>query len=246
MAKNSFTLFKRLVVSGILTVGLVPEIAHAKWIKTSIFGSSGSQPVQLDFVLWNFNASTPNVWNQTGPLYGSGYGPAPLYGYGTGVSNSSTPTLQGPFVPQYTPGGTFGNTFALKSNGTDFVIDLTSSGTIPYLVKGFGTGAGTLGVKALQITGNLTGFSSTSTPNVVDFLSTAINSNGPSYACGSSCVGQIVFSDESVFKFTWTNSQFDEIESVPTPLPIFGALSAFSFSRKLRKRINIQKIETFS
>jgi len=233
----------------VLSVGLLPGIAQAKWIKVSVTGTgvapSPTNSVQLDFVLWNYTTTTPNVWTQKDPLYGSGYPPAPLYGYGTGVSNSSPQTLQGPFVPQYTP-GTAGNTFALDDLGTGFEIDLTSTGTIPYLVKGFGTGAGTLGVKALQITGNLTGFSSSSTPNVVDFLSTAINANGPSYGCGGSCLGQIVFSNESIFNFTWTGAQFDEIESVPTPLPIFGALSAFSFSRKLRKRLNTLKIETFS
>jgi hypothetical protein len=241
--ENSLTLLKRLFIGGILSVGLMPGMAQAKWIKVSVtgVGVSPANPVQLDFVLWNFNTATPNVWNQTGPLYGSGYGPAPLYGYGTGVSNSSPQTLQGPFVPQYTP-GTFGNTFALNNDGSGFEIDLTSSSTIPYLVKGFGGGAGTDTVKSIQVLGNLTGFSSSSTPNVVDFLDTAISGTG-SFSCAA-CTGTIDFTNEGVFTFNWTNAQFDEIESVPTPLPIFGALSAFAFSRKLRKRINIQKIET--
>jgi len=79
---------------------------------------------------------------------------------------------------------------------------------------------------------------------VVDFLRTAIATTGSSYSCLPCGTGSIGFSTEGVFKFTWTNIRFDEIESVPTPLPIFGALSAFGFSRKLRKRINSLKIET--
>ena len=246
MAKNSFTLFKRLAIVGILSVGLMPGVAQAKWIKVSVFGTEDTsplppspQPVQLDFVLWNFNTTnlSPNVWNQ--PTQAFGY--APLYGYGTGVSNSSPQTLQGPFVPQYQPGGS-GNTFALNGDGSGFEIDLTALTTIPYLVKGFGTGAGTDTVTSIQLLGNLTGFSSMSTSlNVVDFLDAAINGTG-TFACAS-CTGTINFSNEGAFKFTWSSAQFDEIQSVPTPLPIFGALSAFGFSRKLRKRISSQKVK---
>lgn len=255
MAGNLSTVLKRLLIGGVLSVGLLPGIAQAKWIKVSVTGTDspgGTQPVQLDFVLWNFYTGTANKWNQMGPAYGY----APLYGYGTGVS--STNVLQGPFLPQYTPNGTFGNTFALNNDGTfdslNPFIDLTSSGTIPYLGKGF---SGTQGanVTSIQLVGTNQlkqtnspndPFLSSSTPNVVDFLSTAIANRGSSYTCSPSpCgTGTIGFAGESVFSFTWTNVQFDEIESVPTPLPIFGALSAFGFSRKLRKRINSQKIET--
>jgi hypothetical protein len=225
----------------------MPGVAQAKWIKLSVTGTgvapSPTNPVQLDFVLWNFNTATPNVWKQMGPAYGY----APLYGYGTGVSNSSPQTLQGPFLPQYTPGGS-GNTFALNGDGTGFAIDLTSTGEIPYLVRGCDSGSGGVGVDkvvAIQLNGTLPLFSSPSTSlNVVDFLDAAITGTG-TFACAS-CTGSIVFQNEGIFSFSWSNAQFDEIESVPTPLPIFGALSAFSFSRKLRKCINIQKIETFS
>ena len=251
MVKNSFTLLKRLFIGGILSVGLMPGIAQAKWIKVSLtgVGVSPANQVQLDFVLYNYTTTTANSWNQKDPAYGYGYGPVPLYGFGTGVSNSSPQTLQGPFDPAYTPDSTVGNTFALNNDGSGFKIGLTSSAastnTIPYLVKGFGTGAGVDTVKSMQLLGTLPGFSSSSTPNVVDFLSTAITNNGPSYSCAS-CTGSIDFTNQGIFNFNWTNAQFDEIESVPTPLPIFGALSAFGFSRKLRKRINTQRIETLS
>jgi len=138
VAGNFRTVLKRLLIGGVLSVGLLPGIAQAKWIKVSVTGTQGDpidlsgQPVQLDFVLWNFNTITSNVWNQMGPAYGY----APLYGYGTGVSNSTPPTLQGPFLPQYTPGGA-GNSFELKNDGTDLYMDLTGSTTIPYLGKGF-------------------------------------------------------------------------------------------------------------
>jgi hypothetical protein len=252
VVKNSLTLLKHLFIGGILSVGLMPGIAQAKWIKASVLGtqdSPGTQPVQLDFVLWNFYTGTANKWKQMGPAYGY----APLYGYGTGVS--STNVLQGPFLPQYTPGGA-GNSFELNNDGTGLYMDLSSSATIPYLGKGF---SGTQGaaVTSIQLTGTSqlrqsgppnNPFSSSSTPNVVDFLSTAIANGGSSYSCSTPPCGTgiIGFTAESVFSFSWTSVQFDEIESVPTPLPIFGALSAFGFSRKLRKRINIQKIETLS
>ena len=253
MVKNSFTLLKRLFIGGILTVGLMPGIAQAKWIKVSLtgVGVSPANPVQLDFVLYNYTTTTANSWNQEDPAYGYGYGPVPLYGFGTGVSNSSPQTLQGPFDAHYQP-GTGGNTFALANDGTGLFIDLTGPTSIPHLVKGFGDGAGTATVKNIQISGALSGFSTTSTSlNVVDFLSSALSPSGSkTFSCASNCASGIInFSGagaENVFNFTWTSAQFDEIESVPTPLPIFGALSAFSFSRKLRKRINIQKFETFS
>jgi len=246
VAGNFRTVLKRLLIGGVLSVGLLPGMAQAKWIKVSVFGtevSPGTQPVQLDFMLYNYTTTTANSWKQTLPAYGYGYGPVPLYGFGTGVSNSSPQTLQGPFDPAYTPDSTVGNTFALNNDGSGFNIGLTSSSTIPYLVKGFGVGAGTDTVKSIQLGGTLTGFTSSSTPNVVDFLSTAITNFGSSYSCAA-CTGTIDFTNGGLFSFNWTNAQFDEIESVPTPLPIFGALSAFAFSRKLRKRINIQKIET--
>jgi len=248
VAGNFRTVLKRLLIGGVLSVGLLPGMAQAKWIKVSVFGTEapGTQPVQLDFMLYNYTTTTANSWKQTLPAYGYGYGPVPLYGFGTGVSNSSPQTLQGPFDPAYTPDSTVGNTFALNNDGSGFQIGLTSSAastnTIPYLVKGFGTGAGTDTVKSIQVSGNLTGFSSSSTPNVVDFLDTAISGTG-SFSCAA-CTGTIDFTNGGLFSFNWTDAQFDEIESVPTPLPIFGALSAFAFSRKLRKRINIQKIET--
>jgi hypothetical protein len=41
------------------------------------------------------------------------------------------------------------------------------------------------------------------------------------------------------FSRVW--AQATEIVSTPGPLPLFGALAAFGFSRKLRKRINVIK-----
>ena len=260
MVKNSLTLLKHLFIGGILSVGLRPGIAQAKWIKVSVRGVGvlPANPVQLDFVLYNYTTTTANVWNQTLPAYGYGYGPVPLYGFGTGVSNSSPQTLQGPFDAHYQP-GTGGNTFALKNDGNfdplKSFIELNGSTTIPYLVKGFGSNQGDAvtsiqllgGSNPLISTGPMTPqFSSMGSLNVVDFLSSAIATTGSSYSCSPSpCgTGTIGFTPESAFTFNWTNVQFDEIESVPTPLPIFGALSAFGFSRKLRKRINSQKIGT--
>jgi hypothetical protein len=262
VVKNSVTLFKRLFIGGILYVGLIPGIAQAKWIKASVTGigvaPSPTNQVQLDFVLYNYTTTTANVWNQTLPAYGYGYGPVPLYGFGTGVSNSSPQTLQGPFDAHYQP-GTGGNTFALMNDGNfDPIkpfIELNGSTTIPYLGKGFPGNQGDT-VTTIQLLGGpnpliSTGpmnpqFSSAGSPNVVDFLRSAIATTGSSYSCSPSpCgTGTINFTAEGAFNFTWTNVQFDEIESVPAPLPIFGALSAFGFSRKLRKRINGQKIGT--
>jgi len=242
-------------LAGALLLGCLPGVAHAKWIKATVTGNyTGGMPdgfsvndaITLNFIIQNYSGTPasdldPNYWEQTTakPNY------TQLFGYGTGTNSTG---LVGFYNASQNPGGnpgdgTAGNLIESQNDGKEFLIRLSGSPTGLSFTRG-GTSKDVIN---MSLIGNLVDFSSSiplsGSTDVVDFLSASLGTKTCSTtpAIGSptniACTGQIQATAESPITFTWTNITFDQIEAVPGPLPVAGALVAFRYSRKILGRI---------
>jgi hypothetical protein len=249
---------KGFVLAGTLLLGCLPGVAQAKWIKATVTGNyTGGMPdgislndaITLNFIIQNYSGTpasggAPNYWDQyqVKPNY------TQLFGYGTGTNSTG---LNGFYNASQNPGGsagdTAGNLIESQNDGKEFLIRLSGSPTGLSFTRG-GTSKDVIN---MSIIGNLVGFSSSiplsGSTDVVDFLSASMSASIETKACSTTpdigsptniaCTGQIQATAESPITFTWTNITFDQIEAVPGPLPVAGALVAFRYSRKIRSRI---------
>jgi len=244
-----FSIPKTLPLAGALLIGCLPGVAQAKWIRATVSGATvltSTTPVAADnlgvgntinpltFVIQNYigTLGSPNVWSQTTvqPNY------TQLFGYGTGVGSTG---LQGNYNASSLPfdSAGIGNFIKSNTNGTDFNLRVgtqeASSGlnvvisSVNRNVEFISLVNGTLNLNNTPPTSN----------DVVDFLKASLGSRTCTGNYTTTCVGTIQTSSEGAITFSWTNIQFDEIEAVPAPLPIAGALAGFRISRKIRSRI---------
>ena len=234
---------RALALAGALLIGCLPGVAQAKWIKATVSGTvsptssafadnlQSLDPITLNFIIQNYSGSTSptaNSWNQktVKPNY------TQLFGYGTGVGSTG---LQGYYNASSLPfdSAIDGNFIASNTNGTDFNLRVGTQG----VSSGFNVVIGGVSKNVEYIlleNGTLNLVNTTPTSNdVVDFLKASLGSR----TCTGSCNGTFQTSTEGAITFTWSNIQFDEIEAVPAPLPIAGALEGFRISRKIRSRI---------
>jgi hypothetical protein len=245
---------KGFVLAGALLVGCLPGVAQAKWIKATVNGIyTGGMPdgislndaITLNFIIQNYSGTpasggAPNYWDQyqVKPNY------TQLFGYGTGTSSTG---LNGFYNASQNPGGsageTAGNLIESQNDGKEFLMRVSGTPTGLSFTRG-GTSKNVIN---MSLTGNLVDFSSSipisGSTDVVDFLSASLGTKTCSTtpAIGSptniACTGQIQATAESPITFTWSNITFAEIDAVPGPLPVAGALVAFRYSRKIRSRI---------
>ena len=240
-------------VAGALLLGCLPGVAQAKWMKATVSGATvltttsptasdglgaGASITALTFIIQNYAGSTggaTNFWNQTTvkPNY------TQLFGFGTGVGSTG---LQGNYSAHTLPYDNIGvgNFISSDTVGTNFNLRVGTQGSSSGLNVVIG-GVNKNVEYILLENGNLNLNNTPPTSNdVVDFLKASLGSPQPRTCTGNfitTCVGRIQTSTEGAITFSWTNIQFDEIEAVPAPLPIAGALAGFRFSRKIRSRI---------
>jgi len=189
----------------------------------------------LTFIIQNYAGSTggaTNFWNQTivKPNY------TQLFGFGTGVGSTG---LQGNYSAHTLPYNNAGDGNFISSDtvGTNFNLRVGTNGDSSGLNVVIGGVSKNVEYILLE-NGNLNLNNTPPTSNdVVDFLDASLGLRTCSATGGYTCAGRIQTSTEGAITFTWTNIQFDEIEAVPAPLPIAGALAGFRFSRKIRSRI---------
>ena len=228
--------WKGLALAGVALAGLMAGEAHAKWIKATVTGAvTGSasgytlqsgNSITLNFYIQNYSGTsgTPNYWEQTTAL--PNY--TQLFNYATGTGTTGISGNYNASLPS-APGDS--NIVQSNDNGSGFLLRVGGNPSSGLTINGGGA------IKYISLGGTLNSFASTwsSGLDVADFLSAA-GSLG-SHSC-TTCTGIIQpTSAESPITFTWSTIQFDQIEPVPAPLPIVGALAAFSFSRKLRTRL---------
>ena len=246
---------KRFVLAGALLIGCLPGVAQAKWIKATVTGTTvlsngvtGGVPPNvnedfgpLTFVFQNYTGAvteTAGEWSQKGttpPNYKQ------LFGYGTG---GTTGYLQGNYdasSPAYNFEG-MGNFFESNRDGTDFNLRVGTQGALSGLTVATGTPSATRNVEYILLeNGSLSNFSSATQSNdVVDFLKASLGGTYGTHTCAvtsDTCRGKIQTAGEGAITFSWSTIQFEEIEAVPAPLPIAGALAGFRLSRKIRSRI---------
>lgn len=223
-------------MAGALLLGCIPGAVQAKWIKATVTGTvTGTvfadnlqlnDAITLNFIIQNYSGTSgsPNFWEQTTAL--PNY--SQLFGYGTGTNSTG---LVGSFNASSTPGGG-GNAIELNNNGTSFLMRVTGTPSSGLSILRSGTPTN---VSNIGLSGNLGSFNSSFplSADVVDFLSGSLGTK----TCTSSCTGQIQPNTESPITFSWNNITFEQIEAVPGPLPLTGALVAFRYSRKIRSRI---------
>jgi hypothetical protein len=236
---------KGFAIVGALLIGFLPGVAQAKWIKATVSGNidaTGSAtadsltaggPVSLDFVIQNYSRTSvtgggTNSWKQTTGKYNY----SQLFNYGTGITG-----LAGNYNASSVPDGT-GNIVQSKDDGSDFLMRVSGNPSSGLYFTRSGTPTS---IKSILVSGAIPGFSSAVVPaslDVVDFLSAsgAIGTHtcSPSTPCGS---GEIEPDSGQSIKFQWTSVKFEQMQSVPGPLPLTGVLAAFRFSRKIRTRI---------
>jgi len=239
---------KRFALAGALLFGCLPGVAQAKWIKATVSGTTvltnaqqppnvGTSIGELTFVFQNYAGATPsggtNEWGQltARPNY------TQLFGYGTG---GTTGLLQGNYDASSTPYNSagMGNFFTSNTNGTNFSLRVGSQGSSSGLTVATGDPSVTRNVEYISLengTVNLVNTAPTSN-DVVDFLKASLGTRTCTIS-ESTCVGKIQTADEALITFSWSTIQFEEIEAVPAPLPIAGALAGFRLSRKIRSRI---------
>jgi hypothetical protein len=228
-------------------IGCLPGVAQAKWIKATVTGTvsptsdlfaddlqSGSS-ITLNFIIQNYSgstSSTANSWNQN--TFKPNF--TQLFGYGTGVGSTG---LQGNYDSYSLPYDSApgipgdGNFILSNTDGTDFNLRVGTQGTSSGLNVVIG-GVNKNVEYILLENGTLNLVNTTPTSNdVVDFLKASLGSR----TCTGSCSGTFQTSTEGAITFSWSNIQFDEIEAVPAPIPIAGALAGFRISRKIRSRI---------
>jgi hypothetical protein len=229
------TQLKGFVLVGALLVGCLPGVVQAKWIKATVTGTvTGTvyadnlqlnDAITLNFIIQNYSGTSgsPNFWEQTSPL--PNY--TQLFGYGTGTNSTG---LVGSFNASSSPGGG-GNLIESNNNGSSFLMRVTGTPSSGLSISRSGT---LTNVSNIGLSGNLGSFSSSfpGSTDIVDFLSGSLGTK----SC-TSCTGQIQPNTESPITFTWNNITFEQIEAVPGPLPLAGALVAFRYSRKIRSRI---------
>jgi len=225
---------KAFALAGALMLGCLPGVAQAKWIKATVTGTvtgSGtgytlqtSNPITLNFYIQNYTSTGTNQWEQTvaKPNY------TQLFNYATGTGTTG---ISGNYNASLPPSSD-SSIFQSGNDGSGFLLRVSGNPSSGLAIGGGGA------IQYISLGGTLSNFSSNWSPglDVVDFLSAA-GSLG-SRSCTINCIGQITpTNSETPITFSWTGIQFDEIEPVPAPLPIVGALAAFSFSRKLRTRL---------
>ena len=232
--------WKGLALAGVALAGLMAGEAQAKWIKATVTGTvtaSGTgyflQPspslnnaITLNFYIQNYTSTGTNQWEQTvaKPNY------TQLFNYATGTGTTG---ISGNYNASLPASGD-SNIFQSNNNGTGFLLRVSGNPSSGLTIDGGGA------IQYISLGGTLNNFSSnwSSGLDVVDFISAAGSNLGSPRSCTSNCSGQITpTNSETPITFTWSNIQFDEIEPVPAPLPVVGALAAFSFSRKLRTRL---------
>lgn len=227
---------KAFALAGALMLGCLPGVAQAKWIKATVTGTvTGSDTVYtlqtgnsitLNFYIQNYTSTGTNKWEQTvaKPNY------TQLFNYATGTG---TPGISGNYNASL-PSSGVSNIFQSNDNGTGFLLRVSGNPSSGLTIDGGGA------IEYISLSGTFNNFSSnwSSGLDVVDFISAA-GSLGSLRSCTPNCgSGQITpTNSETQITFSWTGIQFDQIEPVPAPLPIVGALAAFSFSRKLRTRL---------
>jgi hypothetical protein len=241
---------KRFALAGALLFGCLPGVAQAKWIKATVTGTTvltnaqqppnvGTDIGPLTFVFQNYAGGTPstpggtNEWVQktVRPNY------TQLFGYGTG---GTTGLLQGNYDASSTPYNSagMGNFFSSNTNGTNFNLRVGSQGSSSGLTVATGNPSVTRNVEFISLENgsvNLVNTAPTSN-DVVDFLKASLGTRTCTIAEGT-CLGKIQAADEGLITFSWSTIEFEEIEAVPAPLPIAGALAGFRLSRKIRSRI---------
>ena len=239
---------KRFVFAGALLIGCLPGVAQAKWIKATVTGTTvitnevqppnvGASIGPLTFVFQNYagaTSATANDWSQVTvkPNY------TQLFGYGTG---GTTGTLQGNYNASSTPYNSsgMGNFISTNANGTNFNLRVGSQGASSGLTVGTGNPSVTRNVEYITLeNGSLNLVNTTPTSNdVVDFFKASLGERTCTGNYTTTCVGTIQTEGEGAITFSWSTIQFEEIEAVPAPLPIAGALAGFRLSRKIRSRI---------
>ncbi len=256
--------FKRFALAGALLFGCLPGVAQAKWIKATVSGTKvlanevidGVPPNvnddigSLTFVFQNYTGAvsgTAGEWAQIGttpPNYQQ------LFGYGTGTGGAPSDLLKGNYDASstaYNSGeGGMGNFIKSNRDGTNFNLRVGTQGASSGLTVATGNASAPRNVEFILLeNGSLSDFSSTTnSSDVVDFLKASLG--GTTYGthtCAvvplipTQCRGTIQTASEGAITFSWSTIQFDEIEAVPAPLPIAGALAGFRLSRKIRSRI---------
>jgi hypothetical protein len=74
--------------------------------------------------------------------------------------------------------------------------------------------------------------------DVVGYIAQALEDSGrATFDCASTCFGDVIPQAEDGIMFTWSSVTFEVVQAVPSPLPLVGAVAAFSYSRRLRKRV---------
>jgi hypothetical protein len=240
---------KRFALAGALLFGCLPGVAQAKWIKATVTGTTvltnAQQPPNvgagigpLTFVFQNYagaTSATANDWSQK--MFSSNY--TQLFGYGTG---GTTGLLQGNYDASSTPYNSegMGNFITSNTNGTNFNLRVGSQSSSSGLTVA--TGSPSLITRNVEYitleNGNLNLVNTVPTSNdVVDFFKASLGERTCTGNYTTTCVGRIQTDAESSITFSWTTIKFDEIEAVPAPLPIAGALAGFRLSRKIRSRI---------
>jgi hypothetical protein len=227
--------WKGLALAGVALAGLMAGEAQAKWIKATVTGTvltsatgytlQAGNSIALNFYIQNYTSTGTNQWEQTvaKPNY------TQLFNYATGTGTTG---ISGNYNASLPPSSD-SSIFQSGNNGSDFLLRVSGNPSSGLAIGGGGA------IQYISLGGTLSNFSSTwsSGLDVVDFISAAGNLGSP-YSCTPNCSGVIQpTSNEDPITFTWNNIQFDQIEPVPAPLPIVGALAAFSFSRKLRTRL---------
>jgi len=226
--------WKGLALAGVALAGLMAGEAHAKWIKATVTGTvtgsgtgytlQASDPITLNFYIQNYTSTGTNQWEQTAaaPNY------TQLFNYATGTGTTG---ISGNYNASLHSAPGDSNIVQSNDNGSGFLLRVGGNPSSGLTINGGGA------ISYISLVGTLNSFASTwsSGLDVVDFLSAA-GSLG-SHGC-TTCDGAIQpTSAETPITFTWSSIRFDQIEPVPAPLPIVGALAAFSFSRKLRTRL---------
>jgi hypothetical protein len=234
--------WKGLALAGVALAGLMAGEAQAKWIKATVTGTvltsatgytlQASNPITLNFYIQNYSGAsgTPNYWEQTTAL--PNY--TQLFNYATGTGSTG---ISGNYNASLPPTND-SSTIQSANNGSGFLLRAAATPSTGLTINGPNDP-----IAYISLGGNLNDFLSTfpGTSDVVDFLSAATHPSlggTPGLFTCTSCAGIIQSTTaEKAITFTWTNIQFDQIEPVPAPLPVVGALAAFSFSRKLRTRL---------
>jgi hypothetical protein len=133
-----------------------------------------------------------------------------------------------------------GNFISSNTDGSNFNLRVGSQGSSSGLTVATGSPSLiTRNVEYILLENGFLNLNNTAptSNDVVDFLKASLGTRTCTGNYTTTCVGTIQTADEKAITFSWTTIQFDEIEAVPAPLPIAGALAGFRLSRKIRSRI---------